>query len=137
MKSFSSEILTFLIQKVLGLLRFGSCQNCKSSTNPVAEIHQKLWNERVLSSEEPCTCEYATLPQSFHRGTLSIHCYITQNFQSTFSMVVLLKRSFKTVIFSRLLKVAIASPNFMIEVYNGGFASEFSVSMLKQTIPLV
>ena len=29
---------------------------------------------------EPCTCEYVTLLQSFHRGTLSIHWYIAQNF---------------------------------------------------------
>ena len=35
--------------------------------------------KRVLSTGEPCTCEYVTLPQSFHRRTLSIHWYIAQN----------------------------------------------------------
>ena len=36
-------------------------------------------------------------------------------------MSVLFRRSFKTAIFSRFLKVAIATSNFMNEVYNGGF----------------
>ena len=49
-------------------------------TNVVAEIQLKLLNERALSTGEPCTCEYVTLFQSFHRGTLSIHWYIAQNF---------------------------------------------------------
>ena len=52
-------------------------------------------------------------------------------------MSVLFRRSFKTAIFSRFLKVAIATSNFMNEVYNGRFAPEFSVSMLKETIALV
>ena len=102
MKSVSNETLNFFLQKVLGLLHFGSCQNCKSSG-------------------EPCTCEYITLLQSFHRGTLSIHWYIAQNFQPTFSMSILFRGSVKTAIFSRFLKVAIATSNFMNEVYNGGF----------------
>ena len=71
MKSFSNEALNFFLQKVLFLLHFGSCQNCMSSANLVVEIHQKLCNKRVLSTGEPCTCEYVTLLQSFHRGTLS------------------------------------------------------------------
>ena len=29
----------FFLQKVLGLLHFGSCQNCMSPANLVAEIH--------------------------------------------------------------------------------------------------
>ena len=52
-------------------------------------------------------------------------------------MSVLLRRSFKTAIFSRFLKVAIATSNFMYEVYNSRFAPEPSVSMLKETIALV
>ena len=52
-------------------------------------------------------------------------------------MSVLFRRSFKIAIFSRFLKVAIATTNFMNEVYNGGFAPDFSVSMLKETITLV
>ena len=54
-----------------------------------------------------------------------------------FSMSVLFRRSFKTAVFSSFLKVIIATSNFMNEVYNGGFAPEFSVSMLKETIALV
>ena len=42
-----------------------------------------------------------------------------------------------SAIFSRSFKVAIATSNFMNEVYNGGFAPEFNVSMLKETIVLV
>ena len=52
-------------------------------------------------------------------------------------MSVLFRRSFKTVIFSRFLKVAIATSNFIHEAYNGGFAPDFSVSILKETIALV
>ena len=70
---------SFFLEKVLGLLDFGSCQNCMTSTKLVAEIHQKIWKERTLSSGEPCICEYATLLKSFHRGALSIHRYIAQN----------------------------------------------------------
>ena len=33
--------------------------------------------------------------------------------------------------------VAIAMTNVMNEVYNGGFAPEFSLSMLKETIAIV
>ena len=76
MKSFSDETLNLFLQKVLFLLQFGSWQNCMSFSNLVAEIHYKLCNTRVLSTGEPCTCEYVTLLQLFHRGTLSIHWYI-------------------------------------------------------------
>ena len=137
MKSFSNETLNFFLQKVLFVPHFGSCQNRVSSANLVAQIHQKLCNRRALSTGEPCTCEYVTLLQSFHRGILIIHWYIAQNFQPTFSMSVLFRRSFKTAIFFRFLKVAIAMSNLMNEFYNGGFAPEFSVSMLKETIALV
>ena len=52
-------------------------------------------------------------------------------------MSVLFRRLFRTYIFSRFSKVATATSNFMNEFYNGGFAPEFSVSMLKETIALV
>ena len=47
----------------------------------MAEVHWKVWKARALSTEEPCTCEYVTLlesfhRESFHRGTLSIRWYI-------------------------------------------------------------
>ena len=45
--------------------------------------------------------------------------------------------SFKTAVFSRFVKVALATSNFTNEVYNGGFAPEFSVSVLKEIIALV
>ena len=124
----------FSLQKVLFLLHFGSCQNCMSSANLVEEIHQKLCNKIVQSTGDPCICEYITLFQSFHRGTLSIHWYIIHKFQPTFSMSVLLRRLFRTVIFNRFSKVAIATSNFMKEFCNGEFAPEFKVSMLKETI---
>ena len=41
MKSLSKETL-FFSSEVLGLLHFGSCQNCMSSANLVAESFQKL-----------------------------------------------------------------------------------------------
>ena len=52
-------------------------------------------------------------------------------------MFVLFRRSFKTVIFSRFLKAAIATSNLINKVDNGEFASEFSVSLSKETIALV
>ena len=84
MKSFSYKTLIFFLQKVLFLLHFASCQNCMSSAKLATENHQKLCNKRVLSTGEPCACEYVTLLLSFHRGTLNIHWYIAQNFQPTF-----------------------------------------------------
>ena len=54
-----------------------------SSANLVREIHQKLCEKRALSTGELSTCEYVTLLQSFHRGTLSLHWYIAQNVQPT------------------------------------------------------
>ena len=116
---------------------FGSCQNCMSSANLVAEIHQKLCNKRALSTGIPCICECVSLHQSSHRGTLSIHWYIAQSFQAIFSMSVFFRHSFKIAIFSRFLKVAIATSNFINESYNGGFAPEFSASILKETVALV
>ena len=127
---------TFL-QKVLFLLHFGPCQNCMSSANLVAEIHLKLCTKWDLSTGEPCTCEYVTLLQSFHRGTLNIHWHIAQNLQPTFSMSVLFRRLFRTTIFSRFSQVAIATSNFMNEFYHGGFMPEVSVSMFKESIALV
>ena len=52
-------------------------------------------------------------------------------------MSVLFRHSFKTAIFSRFSKVAIATSNFRKEFYNGRFVPEFSVSMLEETIALV
>ena len=127
----------FFLKKVLFLLNFGSCQNCMRSANLFSEIHQNRCNKRVLSTGEPCTCEYVTLLQSFHRGTLSIHWYIVQNFQPTFSMSVLFRRLFRTVIFSRFPKVSMATSKIMKEFYNGGFPPEFSVSILKEIIAQV
>ena len=109
----------FFLQKVLSLLSFGSCANCMRSGN--------------FFTGEPCTFAYVTLFQSFHRGTLSIHWYIARNLQTAFFMSVLFRRSSKTAMFSRFLMVVIATSNFMSKVCNGGFASEFSVSMLKKS----
>ena len=39
--------------------------------------------------------------------------------------------------FSRVLNVAIATSNFMREIYGGGFAPDFSAAMLKGAIVLV
>ena len=39
--------------------------------------------------------------------------------------------------FSRFSKVAIGTSNFLNELYNGGFAQEFSVAILKEIIVLV
>ena len=61
--------LDFFLQKVLGFQNLGSCQNCMNSANPVSETLLKLSNQRALNPGKPCTCEYVTLSQSFHKGT--------------------------------------------------------------------
>ena len=53
------------------------------------------------------------------------------------SMSILFRHSFKPAMFSRFLKVAIATSNFTNEVYNGGFPPEFSISLSKEiTVPV-
>ena len=125
---FYNETLFFL-QKFLFLLHFGSCQNCMSSGDLVAEVNQKVCNRRVLSSGKTCTFEYITLFLSIHRPTLSIHWYIPQNFQTTFFMSFLFRRLFRIVIFSKFSMAAIVTSYFMKEFCNAGFAPEFSVSI--------
>ena len=53
MKSFSNETLN-CFQKVLGLLHFGSCQNCMSSANLVAKNSSRWtrseWMHNLFSS---------------------------------------------------------------------------------------
>ena len=93
-----------------------------------AEIQLSLSNERVLRTGEPYTCEYVTFLQLFNRGTLRIQWYIAQSFYATFSMSVFSGHSFKTAIFNRFPKVAIATEIFMKDVYNDGFLPEFSGS---------
>ena len=64
----------FSLQKVLVVLSFGSCPNRMSVANIVAEIQFKIFNERALSTGEPCTCEYVAFLESIHRGTLTFIC---------------------------------------------------------------
>ena len=52
-------------------------------------------------------------------------------------MFLLFRHSSKTATFNRFLKVAIATSNFMNELYNGGVLPGFSVSLLKETMALV
>ena len=61
MKSIFNETSKFSLRQILSLLRFGSCQNWMTTANLVAETQLKLLNERVLSTEEPCTSKYVTL----------------------------------------------------------------------------
>ena len=52
-------------------------------------------------------------------------------------MSVLFVGSSKTAMLRRFVKVAIATSNFMIDVYNGEFSPEFTVLMLREIIALV
>ena len=137
MKSFFNETLNFFFRKVLGLLSFGPCPSCMSSANIVVEIQFKLLNERSFEHWRTMylgICQFAPV---IHRSTLSIHWYIAQNVQPTFYMSAFFRRSSKTAMLSRFLKVAMAMSNFMNEVYNGRFLPEFSILMLKEIITLV
>ena len=53
---------------------------------------------------------------------------------STGLHVCLTSTLFKTAMFSRFLKVAIPTSNFMNKVYNGGFSPEHSILMLKEIL---
>ena len=55
-------------------------QNCIISANLVPETHYKISNQGSSCTGEPSNCEYGTLLQSFHRGTLSIYWHIAQIF---------------------------------------------------------
>ena len=117
------------------------CMNSElsmNSANVVVEIKFKFLNERALSTGKRCNCENVALLRSIHRGTLSIHWHTAQNLAYllySFYLDALQRRPCS--MFSRFLKVAIATSNFMNEVYNGGFSPVFSVSMLKEIITLV
>ena len=54
-------------QKVMDLLSFGFCPNCRNTANVAAEILLKLLNERASSTGEACNCEYVILLQTFQR----------------------------------------------------------------------
>ena len=108
-----------------------------SSVNHAEEIQLKILNERVLSTGESCTSEYVTFLQSYERGTLSIHWYVAQSFWSIILMSVLFRISFEAEMFSIFIKGAMPTSIFMKEVYNGRFAPEFNVSLLKEILALV
>ena len=92
------------------------CQNCVNSGNLLIKVQWRFGEPCTLTGE-PCTCESVNLLQSFHRGTLNIQWYIAQNCQPTFSMSVLLRRSFKIAFFSRFLKVVISTSNIYLTVF--------------------
>ena len=79
-------------------------------------------------------CYFApVIPQRYIKYTLA---HSSKRLAYLF-IFVLFRRSFKTAMFSRFLKVAIATSNVMNEVYNGRFSPELSDSMLKKIIVLV
>ena len=135
MKSFSNETQTFFFFRmfwifyILDLAKTVRAQQIlsqKSTMNSGMKELEALENH-VLVNMLLCSSHF----------TLSIHWYIAQNVYPTFSMFDLFRRSFKTAILSKFLKVAIARSNFVNKVYNGGLAPEISVAMLKETIALV
>ena len=117
----------FVIFNVFIVLLFWRQISNVWTKNIVPEIQLTLSNESVLRTGEPYTCEYLTLLESFYKYTLSIQWYMPQNFWATFSMSAFSENSFKTAIFSRFLKVAIAKVIFINGVYNGGFLPEVSI----------
>ena len=52
-------------------------------------------------------------------------------------MTVIFRRLFRTAVFSRFSKMAIATSNFMNKFYKGGFTPAFTVSLLKEFLTLV
>ena len=92
----------FFLQTVLGLLHFGSSQNCMSSANLVAKYTKNFEMKEFWALENHVLVNMLLVLQSFYRGRFGIHWYIA-HFYPIFSMSVLFRRSFKTVIFWRLL----------------------------------
>ena len=137
MKSSSNETLNFSFRKF-----------CFSYILDLAKI---LWALRILSQkvtrnvvikefwalENQVLVNMLLCSSLLQRVILSIHWYITQNFYPTFFMSVLVRRLFRTAIFSTFSKVAIVTANFMTDFYNSRFAIEISVSTFKETIALV
>ena len=126
MISFSEETQHFWILPKLYKL----CEFCSRNS-------LKALEEKTFGHCRPMYCEYVTFLQSFHKGILSIHWCIAQSVSCTFSMSVVFRCSFKTAIFRRFLNVAIATSNFMNQVYNSEFVPEFSASILKENNVLV
>ena len=119
-------------------------KNCPCNTIKSPAISPKLGKRsfrptiaQILSTGEPCTCEYVTLPQLFDKGTLGIQWYLSQNGKPSFPLSVLFRRCFKNKIFSRFLKVATTTSNVMNKLCNWRFAPESSISMLKEISALV
>ena len=124
------------LQKILGLLLstfwilvkpYELCKSCGRS--PLESLERKSfehWRTMYL-----WICYLARVISHRYIKYTLVHCL---KLFPTFSMSVSFRRSFKTFICSRILKVAIATSKFMNEVYNGRFASEFKFSMLKETI---
>ena len=136
MKSFSNETLCFSSESS-AFPKFWILLYCTNSASRVQRIHQNICNKIILSTGEPDTCQCVILLHLIHRVTFSIHWYIAQNLQPTFSMLVLFRRLIRTAIFSTFYKVAMTRSNFMNQFYDGGFTPEIKVSMLKETVTLV
>ena len=121
-KSSSNEILNFFFRKFWA--------------SYILDLAKIVWPLRILLQES--TRKFGmkelwalenyvlvnTLLCSSH-SLLQIYWYISQNFYPTFSLFILFRRSFKTAIFRRFLKLAIATSNLVNEVYNGRFMPEF------------
>ena len=67
------EKQTFCLSYTLDLTKTELYKSCRRNS-------QETLYKRALSTGEPYTCEYVTLLQSFHRGTLSIQWYRAQDF---------------------------------------------------------
>ena len=132
MKSFSNETLNFFFRKFLVSYISDLAKTVRALRILQQKSTEKLWNKRALSNGEPCTCECVTLLQSFHRGTLSTYLFIAQNFQSTFYMTVLFRRSSKTTMFSRFLKrkFSVSLKKDFIFQFNLYFSASFAFYFL-------
>ena len=114
------------LKKVVLLLHFESFQNWIASSRRI--LSQKTtWNFWIW--------DFRALENHILVNMLLFTIHFTK--LKTFPTFVSSRRSFKTALFRRFLKVAIATPNVMGKIQNGGFALEFIVSVLKEIKALV
>ena len=139
MNSFFTETLNFLFRKFWATSVLDFEQTVWTLQIFSQKFSLSFWMKELWALENHVLmlmwiCYFApVIPQRYIKYTLA---HSSKRLAYLF-IFVFFRRSFKTAMFSRFLKVAITTSNVMNEVYNGRFSPELSDSMLKKIIVLV
>ena len=132
MKSFSIETLIFFFRKFWVSIILDLAKTVWALWILSQKSTRRIYDESALSTGKPWTCEYVTLLQWFHRGTLNKHCYIARNFWPTFFMSILFRQSFKATIFRRILKVFHSKVSCGFLRQDSWCGERFHISIIKE-----